>query len=160
MGQLALLEKKGLGEFIEACSPLYVGLLSPLAPDYRLLIPHDEMTQAMRQGANSAVRLTTYSTLKSFVSGNSRPGEVLPAGVTFGIGAIAGVVTVYATMPLDVIKTRMQSLEAKTQYRNSFHCAARIFSEEGVFKFWRGATPRLARLVLSGGIVFTVYERG
>lgn len=54
----------------------------------------------------------------------------------------------------------MQSLEAKTQYRNSFHCAARIFSEEGVFKFWRGATPRLARLVLSGGIVFTVYERG
>jgi hypothetical protein len=54
----------------------------------------------------------------------------------------------------------MQSLDARTQYRNSFHCAARIFSEEGVFRFWRGATPRLARLVLSGGIVFTVYEKG
>ncbi|GAA5914589.1 Ctp1p [Sporobolomyces salmoneus] len=114
---------------------------------------------AARQGANSAVRFTTYGTLKSFVSGNTRPGETLPAGITFGIGAIAGVVTVYATMPLDVIKTRMQSLEARTQYRNSFHCAARIFSEEGVFRFWRGATPRLARLVLSGGIVFTVYEK-
>jgi hypothetical protein len=59
-----------------------------------------------------------------------------------------------------VIKTRMQSLEARTQYRNSFHCAARILSEEGVLRFWRGATPRLARLVLSGGIVFTVYEKG
>ncbi|KAL7341247.1 DUF89 domain-containing protein [Rhodotorula toruloides] len=114
---------------------------------------------AARQGANSAVRFTTYGTLKSFVSGNSRPGETLPAGVTFAIGAIAGVVTVYATMPLDVIKTRMQSLEARSQYRNSFHCAARIFSEEGIFRFWRGATPRLARLVLSGGIVFTVYEK-
>ncbi|GAA5993648.1 hypothetical protein JCM5350_003045 [Sporobolomyces pararoseus] len=114
---------------------------------------------AARQGANSAVRFTTYGTLKSFVSGNARPGEQLPAGITFGIGAIAGVVTVYATMPLDVIKTRMQSLEARTSYRNSFHCAARIFSEEGVFRFWRGATPRLARLVLSGGIVFTVYEK-
>ncbi|BGP35104.1 hypothetical protein JCM10296v2_006934 [Rhodotorula toruloides] len=114
---------------------------------------------AARQGANSAVRFTTYGTLKSFVSGNTRPGETLPAGVTFAIGAIAGVVTVYATMPLDVIKTRMQSLEARTQYRNSFHCAARIFSEEGIFRFWRGATPRLARLVLSGGIVFTVYEK-
>lgn len=114
---------------------------------------------AARQGANSAVRFTTYGTLKSFVSGNARPGETLPAGITFAIGAIAGVVTVYATMPLDVIKTRMQSLEARTQYRNSFHCAARILSEEGVLRFWRGATPRLARLVLSGGIVFTVYEK-
>ncbi|GAA5827746.1 hypothetical protein JCM11251_007652 [Rhodosporidiobolus azoricus] len=114
---------------------------------------------AARQGANSAVRFTTYGALKSFVSGNSRPGETLPAGVTFAIGAMAGIVTVYATMPLDVIKTRMQSLEARSQYRNSFHCAARIFSEEGIFRFWRGATPRLARLVLSGGIVFTVYEK-
>ncbi|GAA5931127.1 Ctp1p [Sporobolomyces koalae] len=114
---------------------------------------------AARQGANSAVRFTTYGTLKSFVSGNSRPGEPLPSGITFGIGAIAGVVTVYATMPLDVIKTRMQSLEAQTAYRNSFHCATRIFKEEGVTRFWRGATPRLARLVLSGGIVFTVYEK-
>ncbi|TNY24048.1 DUF89 domain-containing protein [Rhodotorula diobovata] len=113
---------------------------------------------AARQGANSAVRFTTYGTLKSFVQG-SRPGEALPAGITFAIGAVAGVVTVYATMPLDVIKTRMQSLEARTQYRNAFHCAARIFAEEGVVRFWRGATPRLARLVLSGGIVFTVYEK-
>lgn len=54
-----------------------------------------------RQGANSAVRFTTYSTLKGFVAGNTRPGETLPAGVTFGIGAVAGVVTVYATMPLE-----------------------------------------------------------
>ena len=66
-----------------------------------------------------------------------------------------------STRPVcSVIKTRMQSLEARTQYRNSFHCAARILSEEGVLRFWRGATPRLARLVLSGGIVFTVYEKG
>jgi solute carrier family 25 citrate transporter 1 len=74
----------------------------------------------------------------------------------------------------------MQSLEARAQYRNSFHCAYRIFTEEGILRFWTGTTPRLARLVvsllefyrfqdviaddgsctlqLSGGIVFTVYE--
>ncbi|GAA95915.1 uncharacterized protein L969DRAFT_92053 [Mixia osmundae IAM 14324] len=121
---------------------------------YRGLFP-----VAMRQGANSAVRFSTYSTLKSFVQGNSRPGESLPGTVTFGIGAAAGLVTVYATMPLDVIKTRMQSLEARANYKNSFHCAYRIFTEEGVLRFWKGATPRLARLVLSGGIVFTTYER-
>ncbi|KAJ7227097.1 mitochondrial tricarboxylate transporter [Mycena pura] len=112
----------------------------------------------MRQGANSAVRFTTYSTLKQFVQGVARPGQTLPSTITFGIGAIAGLVTVYTTMPLDVVKTRMQSLEAKAQYRNSFHCAYRIFTEEGILRFWTATTPRLTRLVLSGGIVFTVYE--
>jgi len=112
----------------------------------------------MRQGANSAVRFTTYSTLKQFVQGAARPGQTLPSTITFGIGAIAGIVTVYTTMPLDVIKTRMQSLQARQLYRNSFHCAYRIFTEEGVLRFWTGTTPRLARLSLSGGIVFTIYE--
>jgi len=87
-----------------------------------------------------------------------RPGQTLPSAITFGIGGLAGLVTVYTTMPLDVIKTRMQSLDARRQYRNSFHCAYRIFTEEGLLRVWTGTTPRLARLVLSGGIVFTVYE--
>lgn len=71
----------------------------------------------------------------------------------------------------------MQSLSARQQYRNSFHCGYRILTEEGIFRFWTGTTPRLARLVvrcfslcdveviqilllqMSGGIVFTVYEK-
>jgi len=113
----------------------------------------------MRQSANSAVRFTTYTGLKQLVQGNARPGQTLPSSITFGIGAIAGLVTVYTTMPLDVIKTRMQSLEARTLYRNSFHCGYRILTEEGILRFWAGTTPRLARLVMSGGIVFTVYEK-
>ena len=56
----------------------------------------------MRQGANSAIRFTTYSTLKQFVQGTARPGQTaLPNTITFGIGAIAGIVTVYTTMPLE-----------------------------------------------------------
>ena len=42
----------------------------------------------------------------------------------------------------------MQSLDARGQYRNSFHCGYRIFTEEGLLRFWTGATPRLARLVV------------
>ncbi|PWN50203.1 mitochondrial carrier [Violaceomyces palustris] len=112
----------------------------------------------MRQGANSAVRFGTYSSLKNFVAGSTRPGQSLPGGVTFGIGAVAGIVTVYTTMPFDVIKTRMQSLEARSRYTGTLNCISVTLREEGLKAFWRGATPRLARLVLSGGIVFTVYE--
>ncbi|KAH9996172.1 mitochondrial tricarboxylate transporter [Russula compacta] len=113
----------------------------------------------MRQGANSAVRFTTYATLKQFVQSRTRTGQALPGSVTFAMGAIAGLVTVYTTMPLDVIKTRMQSLDARTQYRNFLHCAYRILTEEGLLRFWTGTTPRLARLVMSGGITFTIYEK-
>jgi len=48
----------------------------------------------LRQGANSAVRFTSYSTLKQLVQGNNTPGSQLPAWLTFGIGASAGVITV------------------------------------------------------------------
>lgn len=63
------------------------------------------------------------------------------------------------TQPLDSVKTRMQSIEAKKEYRNSIHCAMRIVREEGVRTLWSGAVPRLARLMMSGGIVFTMYEK-
>jgi len=113
----------------------------------------------LRQGANSAVRFTSYSMLKQFVQGNARPGQTLSSGLTFAIGGVAGLITVYITMPLDVVKTRMQSLDAPRLYRNSFHCAYKVFSENGIRGFWKGTTPRLTRLVMSGGIVFTVYEK-
>ena len=59
--------------------------------------------QMMRQGANSAVRFTTYTTLKQMVQGQSRPGQPISSATTFGIGAIAGLVTVYTTMPLECV---------------------------------------------------------
>jgi hypothetical protein len=51
----------------------------------------------------------------------------------------------------------MQSLDAKSFYKNSLTCAASIVKDEGVFTLWSGAMPRLARLILSGGIVFTMF---
>jgi len=50
----------------------------------------------------------------------------------------------------------MQSIESKQLYRNSFVCVRKIFKEEGILTFWSGALPRLGRLILSGGIVFTL----
>ncbi|KAH8175162.1 mitochondrial carrier protein [Sarocladium implicatum] len=112
-----------------------------------------------RQAANSAVRFSSYTFLKQMAESYTAPGEKLGAVGTFAMGGLAGIITVYATQPLDTIKTRMQSIEAKRLYGNSFQCAALIFKQEGVLTFWSGALPRLARLVLSGGIVFTLYEK-
>ncbi|KAG0636301.1 mitochondrial carrier domain-containing protein [Tuber brumale] len=112
-----------------------------------------------RQAANSAVRFGSYTTIKQFAQSYVAPGEKLGPLSTFGIGATAGLITVYCTQPLDSIKTRMQSISARTEYKNSFHCACRIFTEEGILAFWAGALPRLSRLMISGGLVFTMYEK-
>ncbi|QKX64411.1 uncharacterized protein TRUGW13939_11585 [Talaromyces rugulosus] len=112
-----------------------------------------------RQAANSAVRFSSYTTLKQFAQGYVAPGEKLGTLSTFAIGGVAGIITVYVTQPLDTVKTRMQSLDAKSLYKNSLTCAASIVKDEGVFTLWSGAMPRLARLILSGGIVFTMYEK-
>ncbi|KAK2757860.1 hypothetical protein FQN54_004266 [Arachnomyces sp. PD_36] len=112
-----------------------------------------------RQAANSATRFGSYTTLRQFAQGYVAPGEKLGTASTFAIGGMAGLITVYVTQPLDTVKTRMQSLEASKNYKNSFVCAARIFKDEGALTLWSGAVPRLARLILSGGIVFTMYEK-
>ncbi|GKZ51277.1 hypothetical protein AbraIFM66951_005324 [Aspergillus brasiliensis] len=112
-----------------------------------------------RQAANSATRFSSYTMLKQMAQGYVAPGEKLGTASTFALGGIAGLITVYVTQPLDTVKTRMQSLEASKNYKNSFVCAARIFKDEGFFTFWSGAVPRLARLIMSGGIVFTMYEK-
>ncbi|KAL1851783.1 hypothetical protein Plec18167_009010 [Paecilomyces lecythidis] len=112
-----------------------------------------------RQAANSATRFGSYTTLKQFAQGYVAPGEKLGTLSTFAIGGMAGLITVYVTQPLDTVKTRMQSLEASKNYKNSFVCAAKIFKDEGPLTLWSGAVPRLARLIMSGGIVFTMYEK-
>ncbi|KAJ2741150.1 hypothetical protein GGI20_005385 [Coemansia sp. BCRC 34301] len=93
-----------------------------------------------RQGANSCVRFAAYDSLRQalVVRGWTEP---LPFWMAFALGMAAGSVTVYATMPLDVVKTRMQSLAAPREYRGALHCAYRVVSEEGVRALWKGATP-------------------
>jgi hypothetical protein len=107
----------------------------------------------MRQGANSAIRFTTYSTLKQFVQGAARPGQTLPSTITFGIGAIAGLVTVYSTMPL----------ECGTSYlwcalSDSFQCRQNPNAEPGS----PGSLPQLLPLRiphLHGGRNPTILDR-
>ncbi|KAF9040139.1 mitochondrial carrier domain-containing protein [Panaeolus papilionaceus] len=53
----------------------------------------------------------------------------------------------------DVISVRTEGISGI--YRGLYPV---IFTEEGLLQFWTGTTPRLTRLVLSGGIVFTIYE--
>lgn len=116
---------------------------------------------SLRQASNQAVRLGSYNAIKTMIqqATNTLPDQPLSSAATFAVGSFAGIVTVYSTMPIDTVKTRMQALGADKLYTSTWNCFVRIFKDEGLLTFWKGATPRLGRLVLSGGIVFTIYEK-
>jgi solute carrier family 25 citrate transporter 1 len=54
----------------------------------------------------------------------------VPVLITGIFGLIAGAASVFGNTPLDVVKTRMQSLEA-AKYRNTLDCAIQILRNEG-----------------------------
>ncbi|KAM0756200.1 tricarboxylate transport protein [Meredithblackwellia eburnea MCA 4105] len=109
----------------------------------------------MKQCANSAVRFSSYQGLKDLALAQ-RSSKELTSLQIMGIGSLAGMITVYTTMPLDVVKTRMQ--QAKATSTSSLDCMASILKKEGVYTFWRGSSPRVMRLLISGSISFLVYE--
>lgn len=107
------------------------------------------ISTTLKQSATSGVRMGSYNILKDLVSSDGRN----PA-VTFGVGSLAGVITVYTTQPFDTIKTRSQATKGAT-IAEAF---GQVLRDGGIRGFWSGSTMRLGRLIFSGGIVFTVYE--
>lgn len=100
----------------------------------------------IKQSSNALVRFTSYSMLLDWVKPRLekvRSGTMAPAVA----GAGAGVITVYATMPFDVVKTRMQGRNDKRV--GTFTAFRTIVQQSGVRGLWRGTTPRLVRLSVS-----------
>ncbi|KAJ6028863.1 hypothetical protein N7540_004439 [Penicillium herquei] len=120
-----------------------------LAGLYRGVIP-----VTLKQSANALVRFTTYNIFLGRMEAMSLPKSVS----TVVSGAMAGVVTVYATMPFDSVKTRLQAIDGNLRYRGSLHCFRSIIQNEGASALWRGTTPRLIRLSVSGALSFSIYE--
>ena len=102
----------------------------------------------LKQGSNQAIRFYVVETLKEryrFVSNastcwkpscvprkynNKGPNAAVPVLVTGVFGLVAGAASVFGNTPLDVVKTRMQSLEA-AKYKNTLDCAVQIMRNEG-----------------------------
>ncbi|EPS99025.1 hypothetical protein FOMPIDRAFT_1031133 [Fomitopsis schrenkii] len=100
----------------------------------------------------TGARMGTYNVLKDYQHSKNIAQTAMTSFVN---GAIAGVVTTYATQPFDTLKTRCQSANGASlteAYRS-------IMADGGVRVFWSGSLARLGRTILSGGVLFSVYEQ-
>uniref|UniRef100_A0A3P9IR94 Mitochondrial glutamate carrier 2 n=1 Tax=Oryzias latipes TaxID=8090 RepID=A0A3P9IR94_ORYLA len=86
-----------------------------------------------------------------------------PFWQSFAAGCSAGSVAAVAVTPLDVIKTRLQTLqkgEGEDTYRGIMDCTRRILEREGPSAFLKGATCRALVIAPLFGIAQVVYFLG
>lgn len=109
-----------------------------------------------KQGCNQATRFTIYNGITGYLKGEEE--KALHPTVVLACGSFAGFVSVYATMPFDVVKTQMQGLEA-SKYTGAVNCGMTVAKEGGITALWKGTTPRLGRVMCSSAIIFAAYEQ-
>uniref|UniRef100_A0A6U3C197 Uncharacterized protein n=1 Tax=Lotharella globosa TaxID=91324 RepID=A0A6U3C197_9EUKA len=71
-------------------------------------------------------------------------------------GAFAGGTSVIIFQWIDVVKSRMQGLEA-SKYKNSVDCFFKILQNEGVAGLYKGVKPRLTRVCCEVAITMSLY---
>lgn len=83
------------------------------------------------------------------------------SGRMFLAGSYAGLLQVFALVPMDIVKCRMQMDRAfgGAQYAGPIDCARQIFRAEGVHGFTRGFAVSACRDSPTMGIYFLLYEK-
>ncbi|KAF7994714.1 hypothetical protein HCN44_004186 [Aphidius gifuensis] len=114
------------------------------------------MPTIMKQGSNQAIRFFVMETMKDYYRGDDN-NKVVPKPMIGLFGACAGAASVFGNTPIDVVKTRMQGLEA-SKYKSSLDCAVQVWKNEGPRAFYKGTVPRLGRVCLDVAITFMIYD--
>lgn len=110
----------------------------------------------LKQGSNQAIRFFVMESLKDLYRGGN-PAAPVPKYIVGLMGSVAGAASVLGNTPIDVIKTRMQGLEA-AKYKNTWDCLTKIIKNEGFAALYKGTLPRMGRVCLDVAITFMVYD--
>lgn len=111
----------------------------------------------MKSASNQALRFGIYEECKRFLLSQKEAGSELSPLQALGGGMTTGCLAALINYPIDVIKTRMQGLQA-SRYNNVAHCLVTLVREEGIMSLYSGVFARLARTVPGQGIIFCSYE--
>lgn len=118
------------------------------------------MPTAARQGLAMGVRFMLYDEMKkliTFGSNETTAVQKLLAGMS------TGTVSSLLNQPIDMAKTRIQAETVKNgdqaRYKGTFDCLRSVLREEGISGWYRGCFPRVMRLTIGQGIIFSSQEQ-
>ncbi|KAI9527201.1 hypothetical protein NQZ68_032782 [Dissostichus eleginoides] len=108
----------------------------------------------------NAAQLASYSQTKQALldSGYLQDGILCH----FCASMISGLVTTAASMPVDIVKTRIQNMrmiDGKPEYKNGMEVLVQVVRNEGFFSLWKGFTPYYARLGPHTVLTFIFLEQ-
>jgi len=108
----------------------------------------------------NAAQLASYSQTKQALLDSGYFGDDILCH--FCASMISGLVTTAASMPVDIVKTRIQSMkmiDGKPEYKNGLDVLMRVIGKEGFFSLWKGFTPYYARLGPHTVLTFIFLEQ-
>lgn len=84
-----------------------------------------------KQASNQAIRFVVFNRCRDWMCEKGGQDPAKPhMFTTAAAGVVAGTASVYGNTPIDVVKTRMQGLEAH-HYKNTWDCFTSIVKNEG-----------------------------
>ncbi|TDH73121.1 hypothetical protein CCR75_004268 [Bremia lactucae] len=70
-------------------------------------------------------------------------------------GVMGAFCCVYAGLPFEVVKVRLQTQGSKDAYSGVTDAFRRIATEEGLFALWKGAVPALSSSIIENSVLFS-----
>ncbi|XP_071943934.1 mitochondrial 2-oxoglutarate/malate carrier protein-like [Antedon mediterranea] len=108
----------------------------------------------------NAAQLASYSQAKQLLLGTGYFKDNIMCH--FGASMISGFVTTCASMPVDILKTRIQSMkviDGKPEFKGATDVLIKTVRSEGIFSLWKGFTPYYARLGPHTVLTFIFLEQ-
>merc|ERR1712046_335939 len=106
----------------------------------------------MKQSSNQGIRFVVYTDTSKALSSYIETKVICDLIA----GGFAGFCSVMGNNPVDVIKTRMQGVEAH-KYKGFGDCASQILKAQGPMGFYSGVGPRLARVIADVALTFSIF---
>ncbi|VDP16720.1 unnamed protein product [Onchocerca flexuosa] len=108
----------------------------------------------------NAAQLATYSQSKEVLLST----KFFEEGVTlqFAASMMSGFATTVASMPIDIVKTRVQNMrmiDGKPEYNGILDVWSKVIRNEGFFSLWKGFTPYYFRMGPHTMLTFIILEQ-
>ncbi|CAH0387866.1 unnamed protein product [Bemisia tabaci] len=108
----------------------------------------------------NGAQLASYSQAKEILLGTGYFKENITLHFTGSM--ISGLISTAASMPVDIVKTRIQNMktiDGKPEFKGALDVLAKVVKNEGFFALWKGFFPYYARLGPHTVLTFIFLEQ-